>query len=43
MTTETWKHGFASTNDIHLHYVEQGQGPLMILLHGFPEFWYSRS
>jgi pimeloyl-ACP methyl ester carboxylesterase len=41
MTTETWKHGFASTNGIRLHYVEQGEGPLMLLLHGFPEFWYS--
>jgi pimeloyl-ACP methyl ester carboxylesterase len=41
MATETWKHGFASTNGIRLHYVEQGEGPLMILLHGFPEFWYS--
>jgi pimeloyl-ACP methyl ester carboxylesterase len=41
MTTETWTHGFASTNGIRLHYVEQGDGPLLLLLHGFPEFWYS--
>ncbi len=41
MTTETWKHGFANTNGLRLHYVEQGEGPLMLLLHGFPEFWYS--
>ena len=33
MTTETWKHGFANTNGIRLHYVEQGEGPLMLLLH----------
>ena len=26
---------------IRLHYVEAGSGPLVILLHGFPEFWYS--
>jgi pimeloyl-ACP methyl ester carboxylesterase len=26
---------------IRLHYVEAGVGPLVILLHGFPEFWYS--
>jgi pimeloyl-ACP methyl ester carboxylesterase len=25
---------------VQLHYVEAGQGPLIILLHGFPEFWY---
>jgi pimeloyl-ACP methyl ester carboxylesterase len=23
-----------------LHYVEAGDGPLIVLLHGFPEFWY---
>lgn len=27
-------------NNIQLHYVEQGEGPLLILLHGFPDFWY---
>ncbi|MBI3800072.1 MAG: alpha/beta hydrolase [Deltaproteobacteria bacterium] len=41
MATETWTHGFATTNGIRLHYVEQGQGPLLLLLHGFPVFWYS--
>ncbi len=25
---------------IRLHYQEAGQGPLLILLHGFPDFWY---
>jgi pimeloyl-ACP methyl ester carboxylesterase len=35
------KHGFAHVNGVRLHYVTQGQGPLAILLHGFPEFWYS--
>ncbi|MGA7992860.1 MAG: alpha/beta hydrolase, partial [Thermoanaerobaculia bacterium] len=24
-----------------LHWVEQGEGPLVVLLHGFPEFWYA--
>jgi pimeloyl-ACP methyl ester carboxylesterase len=27
--------------DITIHYVEAGSGPLVVLLHGFPEFWYS--
>jgi pimeloyl-ACP methyl ester carboxylesterase len=27
-------------NGIRLHYVEAGEGPLVVLLHGFPEFWY---
>jgi pimeloyl-ACP methyl ester carboxylesterase len=26
---------------VRLHYVTQGEGKLVILLHGFPEFWYS--
>jgi pimeloyl-ACP methyl ester carboxylesterase len=26
---------------IRLHWVEQGEGPLVVLLHGFPEFWYA--
>ena len=32
---------FVKVNGIQLHYVEEGQGELVILLHGFPEFWYS--
>jgi epoxide hydrolase 4 len=31
----------AVDDDVTLHYVEQGQGPAVVLLHGFPEFWYS--
>lgn len=38
---ETWTHGKIATNGIQLHYVTQGEGQLMLLLHGFPEFWYS--
>ncbi|MHB8378097.1 MAG: alpha/beta fold hydrolase [Dehalococcoidia bacterium] len=34
-------HGFVEANGIRFHYVEQGTGPLVLLLHGFPEFWYS--
>jgi pimeloyl-ACP methyl ester carboxylesterase len=33
-------HREALVNGIRLHYVEGGQGPLIVLLHGFPEFWY---
>ncbi|MBV9390137.1 MAG: alpha/beta hydrolase [Chroococcidiopsidaceae cyanobacterium CP_BM_ER_R8_30] len=29
------------SNGVRLHYVTQGEGPLMLMLHGFPEFWYS--
>jgi pimeloyl-ACP methyl ester carboxylesterase len=37
----TLHHHFALANGIRLHYVEAGSGPLVVLLHGFPEFWYS--
>ena len=36
-----WTHNTIATNGIDLHYVAQGHGPLLLLLHGFPEFWYS--
>src|SRR6187397_618370 len=32
--------GYAEVGDVRLHYVEAGDGPLIVLLHGFPEFWY---
>ncbi|OUL26478.1 epoxide hydrolase [Nostoc sp. T09] len=37
----SWTHEYITTNGVKLHYVTQGEGPLMLMLHGFPEFWYS--
>ena len=34
------REGYAHLCDVQLHYVEAGDGPLVVLLHGFPEFWY---
>ena len=31
----------ATVNSIKLHYVEMGKGPLVILLHGWPQTWLS--
>jgi pimeloyl-ACP methyl ester carboxylesterase len=33
-------HAYAEVNGVRLHYVRAGRGPLMMFLHGFPEFWY---
>ena len=35
-----FRDGYADVGDVKLHYVEAGDGPLVVLLHGFPEFWY---
>src|ERR1700730_5795342 len=37
----TATHRFVETNGIRMHIAEQGSGPLVLLLHGFPECWYS--
>lgn len=35
------RHVYAEVNGLRMHYVERGEGPLVILLHGFPEMWWS--
>eukprot|EP01137_Pigoraptor_chileana_P025928 Opistho-2@96161 len=35
------EHAYINANGIRFHYVAKGKGPLMLCLHGFPEFWYS--
>ena len=34
-------HRFVEANGLRFHIAEQGEGPLVLLLHGFPECWYS--
>ena len=34
------KDEYAEVNGVRLHYVTAGKGPLIVFLHGFPEFWY---
>ncbi|MDP8981432.1 MAG: alpha/beta hydrolase [Acidobacteriota bacterium] len=35
------EHHYAEVNGVRLHYVRSGSGPLILFLHGFPEFWYA--
>ena len=35
------KHHFADNNGVKIHYVTLGSGPLVIMLHGYPDFWYT--
>ncbi|MFN2587064.1 MAG: 4-alpha-glucanotransferase [Actinomycetota bacterium] len=34
-------HAYASLSEVKLHYAEAGAGPLVVMLHGYPDFWYS--
>ncbi len=36
-----WAHRDISANGVRLHAAEAGEGPLVLLLHGFPQFWWS--
>src|SRR6202050_2969315 len=36
-----WSHRSVSANGTRFHIAEAGDGPLVLLLHGFPEFWWT--
>jgi pimeloyl-ACP methyl ester carboxylesterase len=36
-----WSHRSVSANGSRFHVAEAGEGPLVLLLHGFPEFWWT--
>src|SRR5437588_561996 len=36
-----WSHRFVSANGSRFHVVEAGTGPMVLFLHGFPEFWWA--
>jgi pimeloyl-ACP methyl ester carboxylesterase len=33
--------GYADSDGVKIHYVTMGKGPLVVMIHGFPDFWYS--
>jgi len=34
-------HGYADNDGVKIHYATIGEGPLVVMIHGFPDFWYS--
>jgi pimeloyl-ACP methyl ester carboxylesterase len=38
---ETVKHGYVDSNGVKIHYAEIGKGPLVVMIHVFPDFWYT--
>jgi pimeloyl-ACP methyl ester carboxylesterase len=38
---ELGEEGFADSDGVKIHYVTSGTGPLVVLIHGFPDFWYT--
>lgn len=43
-TTDVWdqvEHRYADASGVKIHYAALGQGPLVVMIHGFPDFWYS--
>jgi pimeloyl-ACP methyl ester carboxylesterase len=34
-------HHYADNDGVKIHYVKTGNGPLVVMIHGFPDYWYS--
>ena len=41
LTEGPWTHRFVGANGSRFHVVEAGTGPMVLFLHGFPEFWWA--
>ncbi len=35
------KEGYADSGGVKIHYATMGQGPLVVMIHGFPDYWYT--
>ena len=35
------KHGTVDNGGVKIHYATMGKGPVVVMIHGFPDFWYS--
>ena len=38
---EQVEHGFVDNNGVKIHFVTLGEGPLIVMVHGYPDFWYT--
>src|SRR5262249_16723530 len=38
---ELGEEGFVDSDGVKIHYVTAGKGPLVVMIHGFPDFWYT--
>src|SRR5580704_13830469 len=35
------EHGYADSNGVKIHYASLGKGQLIVMIHGFPDYWYT--
>jgi epoxide hydrolase 4 len=35
------EHGYVDNDGVRIHYASLGEGPLVVMVHGFPDFWYT--
>ena len=35
------EHGYADSGGVKIHYASLGKGPLIVMIHGFPDYWYT--
>jgi len=35
------QHAYADSNGVKIHYAVLGSGPLIVMIHGFPDYWYT--
>ncbi len=38
---EMGEEGYVDSDGVKIHYVTMGKGPLVVMIHGFPDFWYT--
>jgi pimeloyl-ACP methyl ester carboxylesterase len=38
---ERVEHGYADNGGVKIHYASLGSGPLIVMIHGFPDYWYT--